>query len=448
MPFYATAEESWQQAAAAAAVVGLDNTDEFGTQGDQHTTNRRRWAWLGAGLIFLTVLACGSITAAYTGWEWVSREYPSTLNAGRIDTLAAGSSTPVAPAVYVVMTATPVSVAAPPTAQIAVGGAVVGAVVGANTPNAVTVFPVAVTPTPILLNPNAAGAAPPSGDNLVTGQSPGETPVVDVQLLVPTRRPTPVFDLPTSTPLPEAPTPTLSPTPVPLGTPIIIFGPDKKELVEGECTLVRWNVQNVREVYYENQPMNGQGQREECLNDHNETYTLMVVLGTGQSQVLTTTLTYLPPTPTITPTPSFTPEPQYTATWTPAPPTPTPAPIVYRATSLTVNGSNSITCATGQTCDVGLLVTNGGEGIDNLSVVLTTPGPFPVQVCRLDGVCGSDNVQIYSVGPGNTALVNARFTVPGDAASQTTGGFGFQAFSEGSGRAASSSVVTLNVTVP
>ena len=33
-----------------------------------------RWGKLGAGLIFLTVLLCGSLTAAYSGWEWVTRD--------------------------------------------------------------------------------------------------------------------------------------------------------------------------------------------------------------------------------------------------------------------------------------------------------------------------------------------------------------------------------------
>ena len=87
--------------------------------------------------------------------------------------------------------------------------------------------------------------------------------------------------------------------------------------MRGECTMVRWNVQNVREVYYENLPMNGQGEREECIKDEDEVYTLLVVLGNGQPQTYTTTVAYLPPTPTVTVTPSFTPEPVFTPTWTP-----------------------------------------------------------------------------------------------------------------------------------
>jgi len=439
VPFFATAEDAWQTGGPGAGVVGLDNLDAFDADNNPHTANRRRWAWVGASLIFLTVLACGSLTTAYTGWEWVSREYSANLDAGRVNTLTAGSA-PAAPAVYVVMTATPLAATAPPTVPVVMPGNLAAA----TDPTSIAVFPAAVTPTPIVLDPNAAAVAPP----ISAAQGDDAAPLVDVQLLVPTRRPTPVFDLPTSTPLPLAPSETPSLTPAPLGTPVLVFGPDKKELAKGECTLVRWNVQNVREVYYENLPMNGQGEREECLNDHNETYTLMVVLGNGQSQVITTTVTYLPPTPTITPTPSFTPEPQYTPTWTPAPPTATPAPAIFYATNLAVNGSDSIACAPGQSCEVGLLVTNGGEAVDNLSVRLVTPGPFAVQVCRPDGVCGADYVPINSVGPGNTAFVTARFTVPGDAVAQTTGGFGFQAFSEGSGRAVSSSVITINVTVP
>ncbi len=55
------------------------------------------------------------------------------------------------------------------------------------------------------------------------------------------------------------------PTPAPLGTPIVLFAPKDKELMKGDCTMVQWNVQNVREVYYENLPENGQGEREECM---------------------------------------------------------------------------------------------------------------------------------------------------------------------------------------
>ena len=451
VPFYPSAEEAWrgQASTIAAAGVAPNMMDLTAGEDGANTDGRRRWAWVGAGVIFLVVFLCGSMIATYTGWEWVARNYPDGLAAGRVNTLS-DASTPVVPAVYVVMTATPVVLPGdePPTAQVVAidpGAAAPGSV----NPAEGLALPAAVTPTPITVNPLApvadaalAPLAPPAA-----GEANGATPLVNVELPVPTRRPTPEFDVPTSTPLPDLPTNTPSPTPTPLGTPIVIFGPDQKELLEGECTLVRWNVQNVREVYYENLPMNGKGEREECIGSRNETYSLMVVLPNGQPQIYTTTVTFLPPTPTPTVTPSFTPEPITTPTWTPQPPTATPTPDVFYATNLTTGGSPNVSCGPGQTCEVGLLVSNGGSGVDNLTVVLVQAGPFPVQICRPDGVCGSDSLALSSVGPGNTAYVTARFTIPGDASPQG-GSFGFQSFSEGSGRTASSGVMAIQVNVP
>ncbi len=323
------------------------------------------------------------------------------------------------PAVYVVMTATPqpVVIAAPQQPAVGAGN-------GGDT-GIIPVLPQAVTPTPIRIDPGALGA----GTGTSTGSSgtvigdPAEgTPVVDVELLVPTRRPTPVFDVPTSTPLAgdaaagtgenavaSVPTNTPVPTPAPLGTPIVMFAPKDKELMKGDCTMVQWNVKNVREVYYENLPENGQGEREECMRKaEDQVYTLLVVLSDGSPQTYTTTVAYLPPTPTVTVTPSFTPEPVFTPTWTPEPATPTPPPNMYYATNLAVNGSPDIQCAAGQTCEVGLLVTNGGSGTDNVTVMLLSSEGFPVQLCRPDGVCGSGGLPINNIGASNTAFVTAQ----------------------------------------
>ena len=111
-------------------------------------------AWLGAGLIFATVILCGSFTAAYTGWEWVSRRLPDGVASGRVDTLAA--PTPgAAPAVFVVMTATPQEGIVPP--PIAVPGN--GADTALNTGDNLQ-FPEAVTPTPITINPGGEALPP------------------------------------------------------------------------------------------------------------------------------------------------------------------------------------------------------------------------------------------------------------------------------------------------
>lgn len=447
VPFFATAEEAWQSGGPlAGGAGGLSGLQGLDAAASEDSPSRARWGRLGAALIFLSVLLCGSFTAAYTGWDWITRDLRTQTAAGRLDLAAAeNAAVPAAPtpAVYVVMTATPVQVAL--AAPVASTGAAVGVI---------PVLPVAVTPTPIRIEPGApANAAPgvlPPGD---PGSSAGGDPAIDVDLLVPTRRPTPVFDVPTSTPLaaemPTAgPTETPTVTPTPLGTPIIIFAPVDKELERGECTMVRWNVQNVREVYYENLPMNGQGEREECIKDEDETYTLMVVLSNGSPQIYTTTVSYLPPTPTPTNTPVFTPEPVFTPTWTPEPPTPTAPPNLFYAVNLAVNGPSEISCAAGQTCDVGLLATNGGSGVDNISVMMLASDTFPIVLCRPDGVCGAGSVPINNMGAGNTAYVVARVSVPADAATQTRGAATFQARSDGSGGVVTSSQVGVTVVVP
>lgn len=440
VPFYATAEEAWRNSAPAAAGMHFGYVDDQASAGENH---RGRWGKLGAALIFATVLLCGSMTAAYSGWEWISGELRPQTAAGRVD--VAGAQDAPTPAIYVVMTATPeqVAVAVQPPPDSGANGAII------------PVLPQAVTPTPIQVQLDAFAAAPTAAATDQAGERPdasGQPPELDVDLLVPTRRPTPVFDVPTSTPLPEAPTlgPTDTPTltPTPMGTPVVIFAPVAKELMKGECTLVRWNVMNVREVYYENLPMNGQGEREECINDENEVYTLMVVLPNGVTQIYTTTVAYLPPTPTPTVTPSFTPEPVFTPTWTPEPATPTPPPNLFYSVNLSINGSSEVNCGAGQTCEVGLLVTNGGSGTDNVSVLLLAQDVFPVQLCRPDGVCGGSSVPINNMGSGNTAFVVARISVPADAAPQSRSTATFQARSDGSGGGVTSNPVTVAVTVP
>ncbi len=447
VPFVGVAEDIWQQpSAVGAAGLGIGTLQASG--GDAESSGRARWRKVGAGLIFLSVLLCGSLTAAYSGWEWATRDLRAETAAGRVDVAAALTAAP--PAVYVVMTATPI--------QVAIGEPVTNPGTNPGTDaNVIPLLPQAVTPTPIRLDPGAVAAAPTAADGSSTageGQAADESSSeVDVDLLVPTRRPTPVFDVPTSTPLAEEapsilPTETPSLTPAPLGTPIIIFAPAQKELMKGECTMVRWNVQNVREVYYENLPMNGQGEREECINDKGKVYTLMVVLSDGQTQIITTSVEYLPPTPTPTPTPSFTPEPVFTPTWTPEPPTPTAPPNLFYATNLAVNGSSNINCAAGQPCEVGLLVTNGGSGSDNITLLVLESTGFSVELCRPDGVCGASSVPIINIGASNTAFVTARFSLPADAPSQSSGAASFQARSDGSGGGVTSSAVSVTVVVP
>jgi uncharacterized membrane protein len=118
------------------------------------------------------------------------------------------------------------------------------------------------------------------------------------------------------------------------------------------------------------------------------------------------------------------------------------------AVTLAVNGSSELSCAAGQTCEVGLIAGNTGSGIDNITVNVLGSDGFAVQLCRGDGVCGGGGVPIANVGPGNTGFVTARFTVPPEAAAGSRGTASFQARSDGSGGGIVSDVITIAITVP
>lgn len=438
VPLHAHAEDAWTAPVLPDDSLDAGFTPLLGAEADNdYPQRRRRWAWLGAALVFTTVFLCGGMVASYTGWQWIARNLPSRTANGRVDTVSAVGTAPV---VFLVQTATPNPALQSPAV---VSGPTVPMIVAPPQSGAAPTFPAAVTPTPIVL----------ALADAVTGEATPEpavvAPPIDVDALIPTRRPTPIFDLPTSTPLSESLfVPTVTATPVPLGTPVVIFGPDEPELKAGRCTFVRWNVRNVREVYYENLPMSGQGEREECIEDESQVFSLLVVLGDGSSQVYTTTITYLPPTPTPTVTPSFTPEPVFTPTWTPIPPTATPAPVVNYGVALTVNGASVLTCSPGQSCDAGLLVTNAGSALDTLIVTITQGGAFASQLCRPDGVCAGNDLNIVNVGPGNTAYVSLRITVPTDAPGGQSTSYALLASSGGSGRTVASQSVNITVTTP
>ena len=93
----------------------------------------------------------------------------------------------------------------------------------------------------------------------------------------PSATPTPT---PTHTPAPATltPTPTDTPTVTSTATPSeqIQFTVDPTEIEGGECVLVTWRVTGVKEVYYQDQGVAGQGQRTECPVQ-TTTYTLRVV---------------------------------------------------------------------------------------------------------------------------------------------------------------------------
>ena len=142
----------------------------------------------------------------------------------------------------------------------------------------------------------------------------------------------------TPTPLPTG-TPTPTNTPTPANTPDVSFRADVTELITGSCTTLRWDAEDVQEVYLGGQPQQGHGSKQVCPAQ-TQTYKLRVVSAAGELHyqvtvnVVQPSLTPIPsdtPTPpsAVTPAPTDTPEPQ------PEVPSPTPTPLPTEAPSLT-----------------------------------------------------------------------------------------------------------------
>jgi uncharacterized membrane protein len=109
-----------------------------------------------------------------------------------------------------------------------------------------------------------------------------------------------------------------------------------------------------------------------------------------------------------------------------------------------VDGSTDRTCTPGATCEIGLVVTNTGDQLDNLLVSIRSMGTWSAMICRLDGVCAQLNLVLTSVGPGNSANVKLLVNVPAGATGSAT--YGVEAASSGSNGATTSGVVNVNVT--
>lgn len=432
---------------------------------------------IGAGLLFLFVLIFGATAAVYTGWQ-LALDRLATARAGQINTLDSVPLQQASQPIYIVMTATSEPPAEPLAEQqpaIVPRTGIEGKPVElAQTPSANS-FPAAVTATPVVIVPLPTESNPlPStetgnGNEQVIAQpvdqqaiavatntpvnvqlpavvaSPTPVPVINVFLTVPPRRPTPTFDIPTSTPEPPAPTATATPQPI-LGTPVIIFGPDESSVPPGECTKVRWRVENVREVYYESQAAFGDGSKEECLKDERDTYALTVVFADGQTRIYTTTVDILWPTATPSITPSFTPEVLPTETWTPLPPTATPTPDVVYGTTLAVNGNNPTQCQPGTQCEIGILATNTGDSIDTLAIELVASGRWSAQLCNQIGTCSTSRLLIADVGPAHTVFVTLQVTIPAGTAGQRES-YLLRSVSEGSQGTIISQVTELTIEI-
>lgn len=433
----------------------------------------RRWGlWMAALTIFVLIFACGVVSSTYAGWQLVRSNglttllQPETAFSSAVGEMGVTAPTATTASLFVVVTATPAADAANN-----------GAAANPNADNAPAApptrfdFPQAVTPTPaaanagvvapqptqgvVVVNPAPDGAIQNAGNAGeaagVAQRPPTPPPNLDVNAVVPpppTRRATPAFDIPTSTPVvetpPETPTPTATWPP-----PVVVFGPDEEMLLGGDCTMVRWEVENVAAVYYENQQALGSGEREECLpEDENDwqIYTLTVVLPSGATEIYTTTVSVVPPTLTPTPSRTYTPIPIPTETWTPVPPTPTPAPNYVYGTTLTAqSGQTDITCAIGQTCEIGLLATNTGNTDDTIAVVVAQSGPWQPFLCRQDIVCAADGrLELDNVGQSLTAFVTLRLEIPDNTARQTAT-YALRSVSVGSGNSVSSELLSIQV---
>lgn len=452
-----------------------DEDDDF-TYGESGP----RWGvWMAALAMFVLIFVCGVAFSTYAGWQLVRGNgltallQPDTALSSAVGEMAITAPTATPASLFVVVTATPV----PPPANSNGANPAPRTENGSNAPAAPPTdfnFPQAVTPTPrpanggepvaqsaptqgvIVINPVTQPGAPsqPADNSISDGAAqlpPTPLPNIDVNALVPvppTRRATPEFEIPTSTPVVETPTETPTPTAT-WPPPVVIFGPDDEMLLGGECTVVRWEVENVTAVYYENQQALGSGEREECLPDDEndwQIYTLTVVLPSGGTEIYTTTVSVVPPTVTPTPSRTYTPIPIPTETWTPVPPTPTPAPnYVYGTTLTTQSGGAAATCAIGQTCEIGLLATNTGNTTDTIAVVVAQSGPWQPFLCRQDGVCSADGrLELSNVGQSLTAFVTLRLEIPDNATRQTTT-YALRALSVESGDSVGSDLLSIQV---
>src|SRR5262249_37036642 len=95
-----------------------------------------------------------------------------------------------------------------------------------------------------------------------------------------------------------APTPTFTPTPTPTATPVPqqldMIGPnlraDAMIVKPLDCTTIRWDLENIKAVYFENQPTTGHNSQQVCPR-LTTTYSLLVDKLDGSSQTFTITIT-------------------------------------------------------------------------------------------------------------------------------------------------------------
>lgn len=416
---------------------------------DDFAARPRLGLWIGAASLFVVLLLCGGSLAIYTGWQLVGR---GLLPIGQ--RLAQVSAPPEQNQIFLLVTPTPATSPTPvglPTVPILVQQPSL-----LPTPQATFAFPQAVTPTPgsslaaqilnnaaddVASDPASDPAAPvqqtgpvvittptPTGAAANTGVDPSDpqlatavaAPVITTPdgLTAPTRRPTPTFAVPTSTPGdPTIIVVTATPTPD-YPDAVIEFRAAHQSVLPRDCTTLYWRVENVRAVFFDNEGVWGQGERRVCLDQTSNSYTLSVLLMDGREENRTITVEVLPYTPTPTPTPTFTPVLTPTPTWTPQGTPSATVPAPQYGVSLAADGGNQRGCAVGQVCELVIQVQNTGNLADEIFLDLAKDGAWTTQICRGDGLCGETAISL-GIGPGNQLPVYVRVTVPADAAGQS-----------------------------
>ena len=64
------------------------------------------------------------------------------------------------------------------------------------------------------------------------------------------------------------------------------------KIYSDECTTIRWDVDNIKAVYFENQPTTGHNSKQVCPT-YDTTYTLLVDMLDGSSQRFTITISVI-----------------------------------------------------------------------------------------------------------------------------------------------------------
>ncbi len=238
-----------------------------------------------------------------------------------------------------------------PTAVVAEGGAPGGVLPPGVITVTITAGPTAVitstvmatsTPTPTIAAEEPT-LTPPTPVFKTFTPTPGGT---HTPIFTPTRRPSPTATR-RYTPIPtRTPTPRYTPTPLAV---VIKFVASETTIIEGECTTLKWSVQNAKAVYLDDVGVPGVSSKKVCplinttytlkvidLRNHTTKKSLRILVRKGTpSATPTSTATWTPrptrtptPTPTLTPTPTSTPTPTVTPTPTPTPLPPTPTPFI------------------------------------------------------------------------------------------------------------------------